>query len=142
VCLPLTIGRIRYSLLMRTRRDDIGPLLTLSEEELARPVRRREDRSLLALQTEIEAQRREVARLTKALLAPTKWASLREASRNARRLYRLHDLTRELGLSRSTIYKWIQDGRFPAQVQLGGRLSRWRSEDIEAWLQSRGEDKA
>lgn len=50
---------------MNTRdpRADLGPLLTLTEEELSRPARRREDRDVLVLRIEIEAQRREVARL-------------------------------------------------------------------------------
>jgi hypothetical protein len=42
----------------------LGPLLSITEEELARPARRREDRDILVLRIEIEAQRREVARLT------------------------------------------------------------------------------
>jgi hypothetical protein len=45
-------------------RDDLGPLYTISDEELTRPALRREDRDVLVLRIEIDAQRREVARLT------------------------------------------------------------------------------
>ena len=45
---------------------ELGPLFTVTEEELSRPPRRREDRDVLVLRIEIEAQRREVARLMKA----------------------------------------------------------------------------
>ena len=48
----------------RPQADLLGPLLTITEEELSRPARRREDRDILILRIEIEAQRREVARLT------------------------------------------------------------------------------
>lgn len=37
--------------------------------------------------------------------------------------------------SRSTIYKWIKQGRFPAPaVRLGPRFTRWRCRDISDWL--------
>ncbi|MDP2242169.1 MAG: AlpA family phage regulatory protein [Burkholderiales bacterium] len=38
-----------------------------------------------------------------------------------------------LGLSRSTIYKLISEGRFPKPVQIGARAVRWRVEQVEAW---------
>ncbi|USU10729.1 AlpA family phage regulatory protein [Sphingomonadaceae bacterium OTU29THOMA1] len=38
------------------------------------------------------------------------------------------------GMSRSTIYDRIGSGRFPDAVRLGTRMSRWRRDDVEAWL--------
>lgn len=41
------------------------------------------------------------------------------------------------GLSRSTIYQWMKEGRFPRPVKLGMRLVAWRESDVVAWLESR-----
>lgn len=35
-------------------------------------------------------------------------------------------------VSRKTLYRWCQDGRFPRPVRMGG-LIRWRLVDIESW---------
>lgn len=37
--------------------------------------------------------------------------------------YRLRDVMRITALSRSTIYRRVAEGRFPAPVHLGGRAS-------------------
>jgi excisionase family DNA binding protein len=38
-----------------------------------------------------------------------------------------------LSLSKRTIRRWVQHGRFPAPFRLG-RLPRWRTEDLTGWL--------
>lgn len=48
--------------------------------------------------------------------------------------YRLHDVMRICALSRSTIYRRIAEGRFPAPVRLGGRASAWPSEALQTWI--------
>lgn len=50
---------------------------------------------------------------------------------------RLPAVTQLVGLSRSSIYLLIQNGRFPKPVQLSLRAVGWRHADIEAWLESR-----
>ena len=50
------------------------------------------------------------------------------------KLYRLADVIGIVGLSRSTIYKKIKEGSFPAPVKLGVKPSVWKSSDIEAWI--------
>lgn len=42
-------------------------------------------------------------------------------------------------VGRSTWWKGIQDGRFPAPVKLGLRVSAWRVEDIRALIESAAE---
>ncbi|MFM0329099.1 helix-turn-helix transcriptional regulator [Paraburkholderia strydomiana] len=42
----------------------------------------------------------------------------------------------ETGLSRSTIYKRVKDGTFPAPLKLGERSVGWRVAEIEAFLAS------
>jgi excisionase family DNA binding protein len=51
----------------------------------------------------------------------------------SRRLLRLADVAKLAGLSRSTIYKMVGEGRFPAGVHFGPRTVRWHTKDILAW---------
>ncbi len=41
------------------------------------------------------------------------------------------------GLSRSTIYAYIDKGMFPRQVKLGERCVAWVEEEVVAWLDAR-----
>jgi prophage regulatory protein len=41
------------------------------------------------------------------------------------------------GLSRSTIYAWVKDGRFPAPVSLGAKAVGWLQSDIDSWISER-----
>lgn len=50
--------------------------------------------------------------------------------------FRIKDLVIRTGLSRSTIYKQVSDGRFPKSIKLGERCSAWSAEDIKMWEQS------
>lgn len=53
------------------------------------------------------------------------------------RLLRRPEVEARTGLSRSTIYQWMKDGRFPKPVRLGERIVAWRESDVTAWLESR-----
>jgi prophage regulatory protein len=48
--------------------------------------------------------------------------------------YRLRDVVNITALSRSTIYRRIAEGRFPAPVHLGGRASGWPSAALQQWV--------
>jgi prophage regulatory protein len=52
-------------------------------------------------------------------------------------LARLPAVLKLTGLGRSTIYRWIADGSFPAPVRLGRRAVAWRWSDLDRWTQSR-----
>ena len=54
-----------------------------------------------------------------------------------RQLVRLPAVLKLTGLGRSTIYRWIADGSFPAPVRLGPRAVAWRWSDLDRWTQSR-----
>ena len=44
-----------------------------------------------------------------------------------------------IGLSRTTLWRGVRSGDFPAPVRLGGKGSRavgWRREDVERWLEA------
>jgi prophage regulatory protein len=51
-------------------------------------------------------------------------------------------LQKKVNLSRATIYRYIQQGQFPAQVKLGQRAVGWVEEEVEQWLQSRAAARA
>jgi prophage regulatory protein len=50
---------------------------------------------------------------------------------------RLPTVLAATGLGRSTIYRLIADGSFPAPVRLGPRAVGWRWSDLDRWTQSR-----
>jgi prophage regulatory protein len=41
------------------------------------------------------------------------------------------------GLSRSTIYAFISQGRFPKPIPLGARSVGWLSSEVDDWIKSR-----
>jgi len=47
---------------------------------------------------------------------------------------RLPDVKARTGLSRSTIYLRISEGRFPKPVSLGSRAVGWVESEINDWL--------
>ncbi|TPW25736.1 helix-turn-helix transcriptional regulator [Pararhizobium mangrovi] len=52
---------------------------------------------------------------------------------------RLETVLALIPVSRSTIFSWIQQGRFPRQIRIGPRTSAWRAEDIRAVIEARAE---
>lgn len=48
---------------------------------------------------------------------------------------RMPVLIKLLGVSKTTIYKEIREGRFPKQVRISPRVSAWRITDIKAHLE-------
>ena len=55
------------------------------------------------------------------------------------RLLRRRQVEEITGMSRSSIYRQMQDGAFPRPVKVGSAAVRWRASDITAWLESRPE---
>lgn len=43
-----------------------------------------------------------------------------------------------LGIGRSTVWKFVQDGHLPAPLRFGNRCSRWRTGDVLAITSSEG----
>ena len=58
--------------------------------------------------------------------------------RRVTRLIRLKEVQHRVGLGRSTIYRWMAEGKFPKPVQLGGYAVAWAQEDIDAWICNKG----
>lgn len=53
------------------------------------------------------------------------------------RVLRLKEVILRTGLSRSTIYKFMQEKSFPKQINLSARSVGWVEMEIEMWIQSR-----
>ncbi len=52
-------------------------------------------------------------------------------------VYRLPEICKTTGLSRSSIYQLMGEGRFPRPVQIGRRSVGWLATEIELWLLNR-----
>lgn len=50
------------------------------------------------------------------------------------RLIKLKTVMDSTGLARSTVYKFIAEGRFPKPVKLGARMVAWVEEEVEEWI--------
>lgn len=52
-------------------------------------------------------------------------------------ILRLPAVKARTGLSRSSIYLWIANGKFPAPVSLGARAVGWLESEVDEWLAHR-----
>ena len=53
------------------------------------------------------------------------------------RLIRLKAVVDQTGMSRSSVYALGSDDAFPRHVSLGGGISAWVNDEIQAWIASR-----
>ncbi|TKW61097.1 MAG: AlpA family phage regulatory protein [Blastochloris viridis] len=48
---------------------------------------------------------------------------------------RLKDVMKFIPVSRATIYRKMEEGKFPQAYRLGSNTTAWRAEDIQAYIQ-------
>lgn len=53
------------------------------------------------------------------------------------RFIKLREVQQLTGLSRSSIYQFIQDGTFPKQIRTGKRAVAWIENEIHRWMNDR-----
>ena len=53
------------------------------------------------------------------------------------RILRHKDVQAMFGISRTTLWRWVRDGHFPAPIKLTPRTVGWRENVVEEWLDSR-----
>ncbi|MBX7494287.1 AlpA family transcriptional regulator [Qipengyuania sp. 6B39] len=58
-------------------------------------------------------------------------------ARRVTRLIRLPEVQHRVALGRSTIYRWMSEGKFPKPVQLGGYAVAWSEDEVEDWISAR-----
>ena len=57
------------------------------------------------------------------------------------------ELAEKLGVSQTTIYRWVEDGHFPRPMVLGPETEsknssiRWSWSEVETWLENRPREK-
>ncbi|MFL1732505.1 helix-turn-helix transcriptional regulator [Moraxella oculi] len=47
---------------------------------------------------------------------------------------RLTQLLPFLPIGKSTVWKWVKDGKFPQPIKLSPTVTVWRNSDIHQWL--------
>jgi prophage regulatory protein len=52
------------------------------------------------------------------------------------RILRLDAVIERTGLSRSTLYRKIQQGKFPKQIAISTRCSGWRETAVNEWMRN------
>lgn len=53
------------------------------------------------------------------------------------RLLRLKDVQDRVGLGRSTIYRWMDEEKFPRPHSISSYCVRWLESDIDIWIASK-----
>jgi prophage regulatory protein len=53
------------------------------------------------------------------------------------RFLRLPTVLARIGISRSTLWAWTREGKFPPPVKIGPRAVGWRSTEVDAWIAER-----
>jgi prophage regulatory protein len=48
-------------------------------------------------------------------------------------ILRINKVLSRLGISRTTLYRWMDEGIFPKPFHLGPNAIGWREEDINQW---------
>ena len=57
------------------------------------------------------------------------------------RLIKMKEVIQQTGLGRSTVYKYMDEGRFPASVPVGAGAVRWREDEVQEWIQDRVDER-
>ena len=57
--------------------------------------------------------------------------------RRGRRIMRQNEVAYELGICRTTLYKWIKAGRFPKPRRYGPNVIGWPEAVVDEWMDSR-----
>lgn len=52
------------------------------------------------------------------------------------RIIRIRTVLELTGLSRSTLYRKVQEGTFPKQIALSKRCAGWRQSEVQTWMQN------
>lgn len=52
------------------------------------------------------------------------------------RILRIKTVLDRTGLSRSTLYRKVQNGTFPRQVRISTRCAGWRESAVTAWMRN------
>ncbi len=57
------------------------------------------------------------------------------------KILKLHDVIERSGLSRSSIYLYCKNEKFPKPIRLGERAVGWLESEISGWISERAEER-
>ena len=52
------------------------------------------------------------------------------------RFMRMREVIEMVGVSRATIYRWMDAGDFPRSIALGGNSIAWSEKSVKEWMES------
>jgi prophage regulatory protein len=61
--------------------------------------------------------------------------------RSQRRMLRLNDVIKKVGLGRDSIYRLARGKGFPKPIKLGERASAWFEDEVDAYLEKRAAER-
>jgi prophage regulatory protein len=56
-------------------------------------------------------------------------------------ILRLNDVTKKVGLGKTSLYTLIKDNDFPLQVRLSAKASGWLEHEIDEWIATRARSR-
>lgn len=56
-------------------------------------------------------------------------------------LLRIKEVMKRTGLPRSSLYRYIKTGIFPAPIQIGPKAVAWPESKIDSWVEDRKEGR-
>jgi prophage regulatory protein len=81
-----------------------------------------------------QSPRHDVALRPMVTTAPAPSALALVAVNISDRLLRLPEVARTIGVSRATIYRYVDSGRLPRPVKISTRCIAWHASEITAWM--------
>ena len=51
------------------------------------------------------------------------------------RFLRISAVLNRVGVSRPTIYRWMKEGNFPKQIEIGANSVVWLESDVTQWME-------
>ena len=57
------------------------------------------------------------------------------ANSNCSRFLRLPEVLNLVGVTRSTLYRWMDAGTFPKQISVGGNTVVWVESAVTSWME-------
>jgi len=75
-----------------------------------------------------------VVRTDHAYTQPHRYSRSSRAAVSSNVFLRLPQVLARVPISRSTLWRRVNDGTFPRPLKLSDRVTVWRSEDIDDWM--------
>jgi prophage regulatory protein len=59
------------------------------------------------------------------------------AEESLTKFHRLPQVIAHLDVSKSSIWSWVRQGKFPRPIKLSENITAWRASEVEEWAQSK-----